>query len=129
MSSMNYLFSIITLIMGGYGLYMWISIRRTGDVPVGSILLPRDRTLSDCIDEEEFLSYIRPRLLIFSVLIFLYGVFCAVDTAMDLIGQWVADMSGRMADLTVQGLTCVLPMSILIWFALTLNKIQKELWN
>ncbi len=128
MSSMNYIFSVVMLVMGIYGLRMWISVRKTGDVPAGSVLLPRDRTLADCMDEDAFLDYIRPRLLIFSVLNVLYGLFSAADTALDLIGTWVVNMPDRLAGLTIQLLTSVLPMAIFVWFALALNKIQKDLW-
>ena len=68
MSSMNYLFSVVTLVIGIYGLYVWVVIRKSGNVPANSILLPKDRTLADCIDADAFLAYTCPRLLIFSVL-------------------------------------------------------------
>lgn len=129
MSSMNYLFSVVTLVIGIYGLYVWVVIRKSGNVPANSILLPKDRTLADCIDADAFLAYTCPRLLIFSVLIGLYGIFCAADTMFDLIGQWVVQLPENLQGFAIQVLTCVLPMGILIWFALSLNKIQKELWH
>lgn len=128
MSSWNYLFSLVTLGLGVYGMVVWFRVRKTGKIPANSILLPKGRSLDDCIDVEVYLDYMMPRLLIFSILIFLFGVFSVADTLLDLIGQWTAGMSDLWQGLVIQLLTCMLPMGIVLWFALCVHKIQRELW-
>lgn len=128
MNNMNSYFSIITLGCGVYCLYVWFQVHRGAALSQNNLILPRDKTLDDCLDKAEFLHYVKPRLLVFSILIMLSGAFGMVNDQLGLIDQWTAGMSDGMHLLVLELLTCFLPLAIVIWFAVSLRRIHKALW-
>ena len=122
-NSMNNLFSYITLAFGLYCLYAWYQLGG-GKIPEKFVLLPKDLSPDKCLDQELYISYIRPRLIIFGVVIVLFSGFSLVDTRLNLIGQWFPT-----AYVTVRLIaTSLVPLAIIIWFGYCLVKIQRELW-
>ena len=128
MDSMNHLFGMITLGCGIYCLYVWIKIHTSGKVPPNSVLLPKDCTMDKCLDPEEFITYVQPRLLIFSILIIGFGLFSVIDVYLGLMDAMTAGLSELMRLLVLEAMTCILPLAAVIWFAVCLRKIQKLLW-
>ena len=128
MDSMNNIFSLIMLGCGIYCLYVWLRIHRTGEIPANSIILPKDRTMDSCLDPEEFQSYIKPRLLVFSILIILFGVFGLVDAQLNLVVSLADGLSPLLRLLVIELVNFLLPFAVVIWFGVCLYRIQKQLW-
>ena len=122
-NSMNSLFSMITLFFSVYCLYAWYQIRG-GTIPQKFALLPKEFSPEKCLDQELYVRYLRPRLLVFSILMVLTGVVGLLDAR---LGLFEAMLPGRGVLLAIL-LTSVLPLAVVIWFCVCLRKIQKELW-
>ena len=122
-NSMNSLFSMITLFFSVYCLYAWYQLRG-GTIPQKFALLPKEFSPEKCLDQELYVRYLRPRLLVFSILMVLTGVEGLLDAR---LGLFEAMLPGRGVLLAIL-LTSVLPLAVVIWFCVCLRKIQKELW-
>lgn len=122
-NSMNNLFSLIALIFGAYCLYAWNQLKG-GKIPDKFMLLSRDLPPEKCLDPEYYCAYMRPRLLVFGIIIFLSGVIGMADVRFGFFRALFGDY-GYIAGLI---LTSVIPFASVVWFAVALMKIQKELW-
>lgn len=122
-NSMNSLFSMITLFFSVYCLYAWYQLRG-GTIPQKFALLPKEFSPEKCLDQELYVRYLRPRLLVFSILMVLTGVVGLLDAR---LGLFETMLPGRGVLLAIL-LTSVLPLAVVIWFCVCLRKIQKELW-
>ena len=122
-NSMNSLFSMITLFFSVSCLYAWYQLRG-GTIPQKFALLPKEFSPEKCLDQELYVRYLRPRLLVFSILMVLTGVVGLLDAR---LGLFEAMLPGRGVLLAIL-LTSVLPLAVVIWFCVCLRKIQKELW-
>lgn len=128
MGDMNLMFGLITAGCGIYCLYLWGKIRLSGKVPDGCMILPRGCTMDECIDPEGYLAHAMPRLLIFSVLILLFGLVTLADVYFGLIDLWTAGLSVGMRLLVLELVTCIVPLAVVIWFGVSLRRMQKRLW-
>lgn len=122
-NSMNSLFSMITLFFSVYCLYAWYQLRG-GTIPQKFALLPKEFSPEKCLDQELYVRYLRPRLLVFSILMVLTGVVGLLDAR---LGLFEAMLPGRGVLLAIL-CTSVFPLAVVIWFCVCLRKIQKELW-
>ena len=82
-NSMNDLMNLISVLCGGYCLYTWFRLVREKKLFMSSVLLPKDRKPSDCLDEEGYIKPIRPKLGILGLVILLFGVFSAINERCD----------------------------------------------
>lgn len=128
MGNMNLFFGLITAGCGVYCLYQWGKIKSSGAVPDGSMILPRGSTMDQCLDEEEFLKEIMPRLMLFGVLILFFGLLTLADVYFGLFDLWLAELSVGMRLLVLELITCILPLGAVIWFAVSLRRVQKRLF-
>ena len=122
-NSMNSLFSMITLFFSVYCLYAWYQLRG-GTIPQKFALLPKEFSPEKCLDQELYVRYLRPRLLVFSIVMILSGVVGMLDAR---LGLFEAMLPGRGVLLAIL-CTSLLPLAVVIWFCVCLRKIQKELW-
>lgn len=122
-NSMNNLFSMITLLFGGYCFYGWYQLR-DGRIPEKFALLGNQLPPEKCLDEEYYVSYMRPRLLFFGIAMVLAGLIGVLDAQFDIFNLLFAD-KGFLVSLV---LTSIVPFAIIVWFAVCVYKIQKELW-
>ena len=121
-------FDIIMLGYGIYCLYIWLKLRKTGVMPEKSLLLSQELPMKNCIDPQEYVEYMKPRLLVFGILISVIAAFCLADEAVGLMAGWTASMETLPAVLVEFAATCALPLIVLIWFGVCTYKIQKRLW-
>lgn len=128
MTNMNFLFGIITFGCGVYCLYLWCKIHFGKQVPDSCMLVPREQTMAQCVDGEEFLGYIMPRFLIFSVVILAFGIFGLADYHFGILNVWTQGLSAGMRLLVLELATCIMPLLVVIWFGVCLKKIHKRLW-
>lgn len=82
-NSMNDLMNLISVLCGGYCLYTWFRLVREKRLFENGILLPKDRKPEDCFDEGAYIRIIRPKLGILGLVIFLFGVFSAINDRCD----------------------------------------------
>lgn len=123
LTSMNTLFSLIMLVFGVYCIYAWYQLR-DGTLPEKFALLNKELPASKCLDPEQYVAYVRPRLLVFSVAMTAFGVLSVVDARLSIIQSWFPDQAFWIQLM----LTSVIPFAMVVWFAVCLHKIQKELW-
>lgn len=123
LDSMNSLFSIIMLVFGVYCVYGWYQLK-DGVIPEKFVLLTKELPADKCLDQEEYIRYVRPRLLVFSVTVTAFGVLSLLDANLGWIANWFPNQAFWIQLL----LTSVIPFAMVVWFAICLHKIQKELW-
>ena len=128
MGNMNLMFGLITAGCGVYCLYLWAKILLKGKVPDGCMILPRGSTMDECLDPEGFMAHAMPRLLIFSVLIMFFGLLTLADVYFDLLNVWTAGLSAGMRLLILELVTCFIPLGVVIWFGVSMRRVQKRLW-
>ena len=128
MTDMNFLFAVIMAGCGVYCLYLWGKIHFGGQIPDSCMLVPREATMAQCIDAEEFAGYIMPRFLIFGAVILIFGIFGLADHYFGLLDMWTGALSAGMRLLVMEIVTCIVPLLVVIWFAVCLKKIHKRLW-
>lgn len=123
LNSMNSLFSLIMLVFGVYCIYAWYQLK-DGTLPEKFVLLNREMPANKCLDQEQYVAYVRPRLLVFSVAMTAFGVLSVVDAQLSVIQSWFPNQVFWIQLM----LTSVMPFAMVVWFAVCLHKIQKELW-
>lgn len=123
LNSMNSLFSLIMLVFGVYCIYAWYQLK-DGTLPEKFVLLNRELPANKCLDQEQYVAYVRPRLLVFSVAMTAFGVLSVVDAQLSVIQSWFPNQAFWIQLM----LTSVIPFAMVVWFAVCLHKIQKELW-
>lgn len=123
LTSMNTLFTIFILLTGFYCLYAWYQLRG-GAIPERFVLLPKDFDPKKCLDQDRYVTYLRPRLLVFSLLTVFFGCFTLADEKLSLLDLWFPNQAFVLRLL----LSSILPLAVVVWFCVCLSKIQKELW-
>ena len=119
-------FNIITLVCGIYGLYTAIKLRKLGKLFPNQLLVPKDAKPEHCLDEEGYIDYVFPRLLILSLLLVVVGAFCLAD------GHWhiSAMLAPRVENIeffVVEG-GIVLCLAGLVWYMACWIKARKLFW-
>ena len=122
-NGMSNLFSLIALLFGAYCLFAWYQLK-DGKIPEKFMLLSRDLPPEKCLDQEYYTQYMRPRLLIFGIVTTLSGVIGMVDVQTGIL----ATVFGEYSMIASLLLTSAIPFGFVVWFAMCLMKIQKELW-
>lgn len=124
-NSFNSLFSFIMLFCGLYCFYAWYQLR-DGKIPEKFMLLNQTLPADQCLDQEYYTQYMRPRLLVFAIVITLFAGFGILDARFALLESWVpAGPAYLVGSLLVNS---VIPFGVIVWFCICLMKIQKELW-
>ena len=122
-SSLMDLFNMIVLFCGVYCFFAWYKMR-DGKIPERFPLLNKEYDPKKCLDEDYYVSYVRPRLLIFAILITVFGLFSVLDTQFDISAKLFPEAAVAVSVIVGS----FLPFVIIVWFAACLHKIQKELW-
>lgn len=122
-NSMNAILSLLTFLAGLYCLYAWFQLRK-GTIPEKFLLLSKELPADQCLDQEQYVHYLRPRLLIIGVATTVFGGFTLLNDHFALLEQWCPEQAFVIGLLT----SSILPLAVVIWFCVCLNKIQRELW-
>ena len=118
------LFNYILLFCGIWGFYAWHQLRGS-TIPERFSLLGKDLDPKKCLDQEMYVSYMRPRVLVFAIVATLLGVLTVLDAKFDLFAALLPEAAAGTATLVVGSL---LPFVVVIWFGFCIFKIQKDLW-
>ncbi len=120
LQSMSEMLNVLLLVMllgfGAYGIYTYIRLRRTYEMFPNKFMYPGNCKPEECLDPDGFLDYIMPRVLILSVLMLVCGLAYGVYYVMKLDLFWV-DIASM-----------VVPVAILIWYAVAQRKASKLYW-
>ena len=126
MGNMNLFFGLITAGCGVYCLYLWGKIKMTGKVDDGNMILPRGSTMDECLDAGEFLKVAMPRLMLFGLLILFFGLVTLGDVYFGFLNLWTEALSAGMRLLVLELVTCIIPLAVVIWFAISLRRLQNK---
>ena len=79
MEGMNLALDVFALGCGAYILYTWLRLAVTRTLFQNAILVPKEKRVQDCLDEEGYIAAIRLPLAVSAVVSTLYGVFMVVN--------------------------------------------------
>ena len=80
------------------------------------ILLPKDRKPEDCVDEDAYIRIIRPKLGILGLVIFLFGVFSAINDRCD----------PPLLEFPLIFIPWGVEAAVLIWYAVSSSRAMKD---
>ena len=83
MNDMTLFLDLLLLASGGYCMYTWLRLMVTGHLFQNGLLVPKDKKVSDCADEAEYIRAIRPSLGVVSIVTFLYGIVMVLNDRLD----------------------------------------------
>lgn len=115
-SGMDLLLQIGFLAVGIYGLYTFRNMNRWSKLPANKILYPNGCPVDTCDDPEGFKKFMRPRLLIFSLL-------CLVTAGLSAAGSYLMQGSRPIVLATV-----VLGLGTMIFYMASVFRASKKFW-
>lgn len=124
--SFNIIVNIITLGFGVYAFVTWFKLR-DGLLFDNSLLIPKERAISQCRDAAGYIAYIRPRTLIAGILTFLSGALGLADSYLGVIQNW-AVANGTLGLLVELLVLILIPLAFIVWYGVCLAKAQKRHW-
>ncbi len=126
MDQYSLLLDLIVVAAGIYLLYTWFRLKKEGKLFENQLLVPKDSKITDCLDEEGFIAYFQPKLLILGVICTVIGAICAVE------GQ-TGFFSGLFP--TVEKMPVIINLggngisfAVLVWYMVCWTKARKEYW-
>ncbi|MBQ5749544.1 MAG: hypothetical protein IIV87_05235 [Oscillospiraceae bacterium] len=119
MGSTMLLMDLVAVACGVYCLYTWLRLIITKKLFKNGLLVPKEKDVSDCEDEELYISYILPHLTILAVVTTLYSIYIIAETIMDVI------LLPGFYSLIPLGLV----MAALIWFAVKSGRANQDFFG
>lgn len=74
MNDMTLFLVLILLASGVYCMYTWLRLAVTKHLFKNGLLVPKEKKISDCADEAEYIRYMTPPLAVMAILTLAYGV-------------------------------------------------------
>ena len=105
-------FSLLFLSCGLYGLYAFVSMKKSGHINE-TLLLGKNFVESQCKDKDEFIRKSLPAVLVFAIAGIAYGV-------IDLVHYYVKPMA------TVDNIAMAIFLIVIIGFMAYTSKLRKE---
>lgn len=118
-NSMTLMLDAISLGCGLYCLYTWLRLVFTRRLFKNGLIVPREKQIEDCMDEESYIRYISPSLATASILTTLYGVFLLINDVLGiklLEGSWVF-------------LPMAAVLASLVWYAVINSRANRTYFN
>lgn len=116
MGSTMLLMDLVAVACSVYCMYTWLRLLITKRLFKNGLLVPKEKQVEDCLDEELYISYILPHLTILTVVTALYSVYIVAETVMDVI--------------LLPGFYSLIPLGMvmagLIWFAVKSGKANRD---
>lgn len=113
---MDLLMQICFLVCGGYGLYTWRNMDKWSSLPANKIIYPYGCPTSNCDDPEALKKFMRPRILIFSILCLATGIFSLVTSR--VLGNSPVYVM----------LTAAVGMAAIVFYMVTISQASKKFW-
>lgn len=125
MSGFDLYSNLITLFCGIYCLYTGIKLKMKGELFPNQLLLPKDTKPEDCLDQEGYIAYIAPRLLVAGVIYTLVGVISLVVSRLD-VTVYFPQYPELASYVNMGGI--VLSLISLVWLVVCWMKSKKLFW-
>ena len=74
MNDMTLFLDLILLASGAYCMYTWLRLMVTKHLFKNGLLVPKEKKISDCADEEAYIRYMTPPLAVMAIMTMGYGV-------------------------------------------------------
>ena len=74
MNDMTLFLDLILLASGVYCMYTWLRLAVTKHLFKNGLLVPKEKKISNCADEAEYIRYMPPPLAVMAILTLAYGV-------------------------------------------------------
>lgn len=116
MNDMTLFLDLILLASGGYCMYTWVRLLVSGHLFQNGLLIPKEKKISDCTDEAEYIRAICPSLGAVSIVTFLYGIFMTINDRME---QPLLPYPWSFALLAVV-------LAALVWYAICNSRANRE---
>ncbi len=116
MDGFSSFFDLISLFCGGYILVTWVKLRVAGRLFPNGLLIPKNKTVKDCLDAPGYIRYVSPRLLIVGVIVTLSGVLGLLNGALQLYGVLVSEIF------------IMICLAVLVWYAICTVRANKRFW-
>ncbi len=82
MESMNLMLDLIGLGCGIYCMYTWLKLAIGRKLFKNSLLVPKEKEVTDCLDEPGYVAYMLPRVAVLAVVTMCYGVLITINDNM-----------------------------------------------
>ena len=82
MTDFNMIIDLIGLGCGLYCMYTWLKLTLSGRLFKNSLLVPKEKSVDDCLDEAGYVAYIKPRLGVLAIVTLIYGVSITLNDAL-----------------------------------------------
>ena len=128
MGSLNTFINMIALGFGVYCLYVVWKLGVENKLFANSLLIPKDRTEKECLDQEGYIRHIKPRTVVLGVVLILEGLFGMADEYLNLVGRLFGEPSGMMRVLVLE-IPVMVTLAVIIWYSVVLVKAQKMYWT
>lgn len=110
--------SVMVLGCAVYGLYAAIRVRVTYMLFPNKFLFPANCKMEDCLDEDGYIEYIVPRLMIWSILMLIVGIVYSLNAFVFFYGGWIIDIA-----------TIVVPVAVIGWLMVIQRSSAKRFWG
>ena len=126
MTGFELYFHIITLACGVYVLYTDIKLRKEGKLFANQLLIPKDAKPEHCVDEEGYVEYVTPRLLVLGILLVLAGGLCLLNGQLH-VGAMLFPQVAEI-DFYVEMGGIVLSLVSVVWYMFCWVRSRKLFW-
>lgn len=119
-------FNIVTIAAAAYFLYTWYKLHTTGHLFPNQLLIPRDSKPEQCLDEEGFIDYMKPKLLICGLICAVSGAVGVLNTYAGIAEKWFPQIP-KMKYYLSQGGSTVCLAAIILYVAVW-SRARKRYW-
>lgn len=109
------IFDVVMFGAGAYCLYSWFYMKTKGVIHDNRMTIPSDMSLGSCRDPQGYMSFIMPRMLIFSLVVLAFGGLNLLGNAFPLPRE-------------VQFLCLAVTFAAVLWFAFVIKKSIQLFW-
>lgn len=116
MEGFNLIMDLIALGCGAYCLYTWLKLQTSGKLFKNSILVPKEKDVTDCLDEAGYVAYMKPRVGVLAIVTLVYGVCITVNDNMKtpfLPYPWTF-------------IPLVVVLAVLVWYAVCNSRANRD---
>lgn len=116
MNNMNLILDVFGLGCGIYCMYTWLRLVIGGRLFKNSLLVPREKDVSDCLDEAGYVQYMKPRVGVLAITTFAYGVLITLND--NLPEPFMPHFWGFVP--------LVILLGILVWYAICNSRANRD---
>ena len=119
MESFNLMIDLIGLGCGLYCMYTWLRLMLGGRLFKNSLLVPKEKSVEDCLDEAGYVAYMKPRLAVLAIVTLIYGVCLTLN---DTVAEPFLPYPWYLVPLVVV-------LGVLIWYAVCNSRANRDFFG